>query len=170
MEWNREVPLLEHPYKSCLKPELWHHADNIHPLWVLFSFVFFLFLSLQDWVCACCMKVWSESCLICVGERWGRVGWLLTHPTQDYCSAPAVKHSRPRLQVWRAHPGTLPSLSTCDQQDQAGAVRGFWASARVHFIRCTVWIYRFPRTKHIIGSQWIIQIYFFLKRHSKVTA
>ena len=44
MEWNREVPLLEHPYKSCLKPELWHHADNIHPLWVLFSFVFFFIL------------------------------------------------------------------------------------------------------------------------------
>lgn len=40
----------------------------------------------------------------------GLEGWLLTHPTQDYRSVPAVKHSRPPCQVWPAHLDLLPSL------------------------------------------------------------
>ncbi|KAG7243459.1 hypothetical protein INR49_011015 [Caranx melampygus] len=34
-------------------------------------------------------------------------GWLLTHPTQDHCSIPAVK---PQRQGWPARPDMLPSL------------------------------------------------------------
>ena len=145
--------------KSCLEPQLLHHADRpVHVLDLLWNilcvFVLTLIVAGLSVVCVCVCVCAACRCgqkvVWFAWERWGLVGWFLTHPTQDHCSAPAVKRSRPQLQVWRGHPGTLPFLSTCDQRGQAGpsgAVWGFWASARVHFIRCTLWIYCLPRTK-----------------------
>lgn len=69
----------------------------------------FFYVSSQDAIGFLCVRVHrcGQKAGLFVWECWGR---LPTHPTQDYCSAPAVKHSQPQLQVWSAHPGTLPSL------------------------------------------------------------
>lgn len=78
-----------------------------------------------------------------VWECWGR---LLTHPTQDYCSVPAVKHSQPQLQVWPAHPGTLPSLPVTSRAKwrQTGTAG---SSAWVHFIHTQDLLPRFEQLK-----------------------
>lgn len=70
-------------------------------------------------------------------------GWLLTHPTLDYYSVPAVKHSQPQLQECPAHPDTLPFLPVTSRANlgQTGTLgHQLWSISLGATV--TVWIYR----------------------------
>lgn len=94
------------------------------------------------WVCKC----------VCAGVVLG-VGvemkwWLLTHPTLDHCSVPAVKHSQPQIQVKAAHPQPLPSLYLWPERAKGGPDWDLWTSARIHFHQIQLSVYGFNSCRH----------------------